>query len=120
MPAAVVDGNDVWAVCEAAEAAVLRARGGGGPTLLECQTYRHYGHSKSDPGTYRPPGELERWKERDPLKVARERLLEAGVAEDVIAGVEAAARERMDRAVAAALAQPYPDPADAPATEFAA
>src|SRR5919197_502958 len=88
VPARVVDGNDLWAVVEAATEAVDRARSGGGPTLLECQTYRHYGHSKSDPAKYRPPGELEHWKARDPLPIARERLLDAGAGEDAIAAVE--------------------------------
>ena len=74
IPGAAIDGNDLWAVIEATRAAVERARGGGGPTLLEMQTYRHYGHSKSDPATYRPKGELESWLERDPLKLTRERL----------------------------------------------
>ena len=78
MPSAVVDGNDLWAVHAAARQAVDRARDGGGPTLLECQTYRHYGHSKSDPGAYRPQAEVERWLSRDPLKIARARLLEEG------------------------------------------
>ena len=119
VPASVVDGNDLWAVVEAASAAVERARGGGGPTLLECQTYRHYGHSKSDPGKYRPPGELEKWKERDPLAIARRRLLEEGVEEDDVAAVERATREELDAAVAAALDAAYPDPS-VPATEFAA
>jgi TPP-dependent pyruvate/acetoin dehydrogenase alpha subunit len=120
MPSAVVDGNDVWAVHAAASEAVLRARSGGGPTLLECRTYRHYGHSKSDPARYRPDGELERWKQRDPLDIARSRLLELGVAEDDIAAAEAAVRTRMDEAVQAALDAPYPDPAVRPGTEFAA
>src|SRR5215207_6271624 len=84
MPSAVVDGNDLWAVAEATKAAAERARGGGGPTLLEMRTYRHYGHSKSDPATYRPEGELEQWLERDPLKLARARLLESGVSEEEI------------------------------------
>ena len=51
VPSDVVDGNDLWAVRDAAERAVTRARAGDGPTLLECRTYRHYGHSKSDPGS---------------------------------------------------------------------
>ena len=119
IPANVVDGNDVWAVREAALVAVQRARSGGGPTLLECQTYRHYGHSKSDPAPYRPPDEVERWLARDPLTIARTRLLESGVAEAEIAEVEDATRARMDRAVEAALAAPYPDPATDGATEFA-
>ncbi len=112
---ALVDGNDLWAVESAASEAVGRARGEHSPTLLECQTYRHYGHSKSDPATYRPKEEVERWLERDPLKIARERLLAMG------ADVEAAerdAREAMDCAVEAALASPYPEPGGA--TEYAA
>jgi TPP-dependent pyruvate/acetoin dehydrogenase alpha subunit len=119
VPARVVDGNDLWAVVEAATEAVDRARAGGGPTLLECQTYRHYGHSKSDPGKYRPEGELERWKERDPLLVARRRLLDEGVEAEAVDAVEQATRAEMDAAVEAALAAPYPDPA-VKATEFAA
>lgn len=119
IPSNTVDGNDVWAVRDAALEAVQRARSGGGPTLLECQTYRHYGHSKSDPAPYRPPDEVERWRARDPLTIARARLLEFGVAEADIAEVEEATRARMDRAVEAALAAPYPDPATDGATEFA-
>jgi TPP-dependent pyruvate/acetoin dehydrogenase alpha subunit len=116
MPFAVVDGNDVWAVREAAAEAIERARGGGGPTLLECRTYRHFGHSKSDPAKYRPAEEVERWLARDPLTIARERLLDEGVAEDEIAAVEGETGESLERAVEAARAAPYPEPA--PATEF--
>jgi len=118
-PAAVVDGNDVWAVREAALEASRRARSGSGPTLLECQTYRHHGHSKADPARYRPHEEVERWLARDPLTIARTRLLELGVAEHELADAEEAARARMDRAVEAALAAPYPDPVAEHATEFA-
>jgi TPP-dependent pyruvate/acetoin dehydrogenase alpha subunit len=118
IPARVVDGNDLFAVVEAARDAIERARAGGGPTLLECQTYRHYGHSKSDPATYRPEGELERWKERDPLDIARARLLEGGLSVAEIEAVEEATRSQLSQAVEAALAAPYPDPG-APATEFA-
>jgi TPP-dependent pyruvate/acetoin dehydrogenase alpha subunit len=119
LPARVVDGNDLWAVHEAAAEAVDRARSGDGPTLLECQTYRHYGHSKSDPATYRPKEEVERWLGRDPLVIARSRLLELGVDEDEVGAAETRAKERMARASDAALAADYPDPAAAPATEFA-
>ena len=118
VPARVVDGNDLWAVVEAATEAVDRARSGGGPTLLECQTYRHYGHSKSDPGKYRPEGELERWKERDPLLLARQRLLDEGLESEAVDAVEQATQAELDAAVEAALAAPYPDPA-VKATEFA-
>ena len=120
MPAAVVDGNDLHAVHAAANEAVERARAGGGPTLLECRTYRHYGHSKADPGKYRPKAEVEHWLARDPLPRTRERLLADGVAEEDIAGVERRITEQIDRAVAAAKAAPYPDPVDERATEFAA
>jgi acetoin:2,6-dichlorophenolindophenol oxidoreductase subunit alpha len=118
IPARVVDGNDLFAVVEAAREAVDRARAGGGPTLLECQTYRHYGHSKSDPATYRSPEEVERWLERDPLTIARARLVAEGVAEDAIDAVEENTRAELEAAVEAALAAPYPDPT-VTATEYA-
>jgi TPP-dependent pyruvate/acetoin dehydrogenase alpha subunit len=120
MPSTVIDGNDLWAVYAGAAAAVERAREGGGPTLLECQTYRHYGHSKGDPATYRPKAEVERWLARDPLKLARARLLEDGVAEEQIAAAEEAAAALIDQAVESALAAPYPDPEHETATEFRA
>jgi TPP-dependent pyruvate/acetoin dehydrogenase alpha subunit len=118
IPSKVVDGNDLWAVREAALEAVERARSGGGPTLLECQTYRHYGHSKSDPATYRPKDELESWMARDPLDLTRRRLLELGVDETEIEAVEEEVQAQMDRAIQGALAGRYPDPGERPATEF--
>jgi pyruvate dehydrogenase E1 component alpha subunit len=119
IPAHTVDGNDVWAVREAALEAVGRARRGGGPTLLECQTYRHHGHSKADPAKYRPPEEVERWLARDPLSVARARLAELGVSEQELSEVEEATRGRIEQAVQSALAAPYPDPVAENAREFA-
>jgi pyruvate dehydrogenase E1 component alpha subunit len=118
VPSAVVDGNDLWAVHTSADEAVQRARRGEGPTLLECRTYRHYGHSKSDPGAYRSKDELEAWLERDPLKLARQRLAEDGVSNDQLAATEKAATDAIERAVEAALAAPYPDPAQDAATEY--
>jgi TPP-dependent pyruvate/acetoin dehydrogenase alpha subunit len=118
IPARTVDGNDLWAVREAALDAIERARRGGGPTLLECQTYRHHGHSKSDPATYRPPEEVERWLARDPLNLAKTRLHDLGVSEQEIADVEQATRARIEHAVQTALAAPYPDPVAENATEF--
>ncbi len=118
IPSAVVDGNDLWAVHAAATTAVERARTGAGPTLLECQTYRHYGHSKSDPAPYRPKDEVEEWLARDPLKIARTRLLEEGVGEEQIAAAEETAQASIDQAVDDALAAPYPDPQGPAATEF--
>ncbi len=119
MPAQTVDGNDVLAVHEAAEAAVERARSGGGPSLLECQTYRHYGHSKSDPAHYRPKDEVERWLGRDPLDIARARLTELGVEEADLDAAAERAKEAMREASERALAAPYPDADGEAATEFA-
>jgi TPP-dependent pyruvate/acetoin dehydrogenase alpha subunit len=118
LPSAVVDGNDLWAVHAAARQAVERARGGEGPTLLECRTYRHYGHSKSDPANYRPKEEVDRWMARDPLKLARAGLIEEGVSEDEIGAAEQAVQELMQRSVQAAQSAPYPDPELDRATEF--
>jgi TPP-dependent pyruvate/acetoin dehydrogenase alpha subunit len=118
IPSAVVDGNDLWAVYVAASQAVERARSGGGPTLLECRTYRHYGHSKSDPAPYRPKEEVEEWLARDPLKIARARLAEEGVAQEQIDAAEAEAGAAVAQAVDAALNAPYPDPEQDAATEF--
>jgi TPP-dependent pyruvate/acetoin dehydrogenase alpha subunit len=120
IPSAVVDGNDLWAVSEAAHVAVTRARAGEGPTLLECRTYRHYGHSKSDPGKYRPPEEVERWMARDPLTLARERLLGDGVTENDLGTIEAEVEALMERAIEAARQAPFPDPDERPATEYGA
>ena len=119
MPSRVVDGNDLWAVRAAAQEAVERARSGGRPTLLECETYRHYGHSKSDPATYRPEEEVERWLARDPLTVARGRLLDLGVGEGQLVALEEETQAGIDAAVAAALAAPFPDPEQDRAREFA-
>ena len=120
MPSAVVDGNDVWAVSDAAADAVARARAGSGPTLLECRTYRHYGHSKSDPAPYRTKAEVEEWLERDPLIGARDRLLRDGISEAQIAAAEEGVTTVIDRAIENALAAPYPDPVADAATEFSA
>src|SRR6202041_2988298 len=71
----VVDGNDVEAVYHTAQAAIARARGGGGPSLVEALTYRHGGHSRADPGKYRPAEEVREWLGRDPLPPHRRILL---------------------------------------------
>ena len=118
IPFEVVDGNDLWAVREAALGAVGRARAGDGPTLLECQTYRHFGHSKSDPAKYRPEDEVERWLKRDPLTIARERLLAEGMSEDEIAAAEERTRERLSEAIEAAREAPFPDPAREGGSEY--
>ena len=118
IPFEVVDGNDLWAVRGAALEAVGRARAGDGPTLLECQTYRHFGHSKSDPAKYRPEDEVERWLKRDPLTIARERLLAEGISEDEIEAVETDNKDRLATAIEAARAAPFPDPTRERGTEY--
>ncbi|HEX6139135.1 MAG TPA: thiamine pyrophosphate-dependent dehydrogenase E1 component subunit alpha [Candidatus Limnocylindria bacterium] len=102
-----VDGQDVIAVRAVAAEAVERARGGGGPTLIGAETYRFLGHSRADPSTYRDSAEEERWKARDPLVLARSRLLELDPAAD--AAIEQAEREiaeELRAAVEAAEASP--------------
>src|SRR5258708_35733747 len=79
MTAALCDGNDVEAVYEAAYPAVARARAGGGPTFIECKTYRHRGHSCTDPAKYRDPAEVEAWMKGDPLILYRVALKERAI-----------------------------------------
>ncbi len=67
IPGVVVDGNDVFAVYEAASEAIERARNGQGPSLIECKTYRHHGHFEGDPAKYRPTEEVAEWMSKDPL-----------------------------------------------------
>jgi acetoin:2,6-dichlorophenolindophenol oxidoreductase subunit alpha len=113
LPAEVIDGNDVVVVADAVGRAVTRARSGGGPTVLEAQTYRHFGHSRTDPATYRPEGELEVWLDRDPLTVARKRLTELGVGDEQIDAVAERAARTVADAVAAAKAAEGADPKEA-------
>src|SRR5881398_3782183 len=104
----VIDGQDADVVYRAAAAAYDKARDGGGPSLIECLTYRYSGHSRADPAKYRPEGELEKWKERDPVKIYRERLKQFGVSEDIIAGIELYAKRRVDEATEKCKAAPPP------------
>jgi acetoin:2,6-dichlorophenolindophenol oxidoreductase subunit alpha len=113
IPAEIIDGNDVLVVADAVARAADRARAGEGPTILEARTYRHFGHSRTDPATYRPAEEVQEWLERDPLDIARARLAALGApVEDVVAADERAAAI-VAAAVAAARAAPPPDPTDA-------
>ncbi|WP_328877874.1 thiamine pyrophosphate-dependent dehydrogenase E1 component subunit alpha [Streptomyces sp. NBC_00299] len=113
IPGEVVDGNDVLAVEEAVARFAARARAGDGPALLEALTYRHFGHSRSDPATYRPAEEVERWLKHDPLDLARGRLVEMGVSEAVIGEADDRATSLVQKAVEAAKAAPAPDPDEA-------
>ncbi len=78
VPAETIDGMSVWTVREAAARAVEHARAGDGPAFLEAITYRFVGHSRSDPGAYRPEGELDAWRTRDPIVVLRAQLEDGG------------------------------------------
>lgn len=109
-----VDGNDVFAVCDAARRAVDRARSGGGPTLLESLTYRMKGHAEHDAQAYVPKEELEEWRRRDPLERCVQALLASGVATaDDFAAIDRAISEEVDREVEAAEKSPLPSPEDA-------
>lgn len=110
VPGVTVDGNDVEAVYRATAEAVSRARQGGGPTLIEAQTYRLCGHMYGDTGGYRPPGELDVWRVRDPLVIARQQLLARGMSETEIRGIESAAEAEVDEAVVFARHSPEPSP----------
>ena len=102
----IVDGNDADAVYRVARASIARARQGGGPSLIEAKTYRHSGHSRADPGKYRPAGELEEWMKRDPLALYRKRLLDLDFGEAPLKDIEKAAQHAVDEATEAAKASP--------------
>jgi acetoin:2,6-dichlorophenolindophenol oxidoreductase subunit alpha len=113
LPAEIIDGNDVVKVHDTMEGAVDRARAGDGPTIIEALTYRHYGHSRADPAKYRPADEVERWMQRDPLLVARERLTSLGVDAADIDAADARAAEIVKAAIQEAKDAPPPELATA-------
>jgi acetoin:2,6-dichlorophenolindophenol oxidoreductase subunit alpha len=104
----VIDGNDVEAVYDAAGAAIGRARAGGGPALIEALTYRHGGHSRADPGKYRPDEEVREWLERDPIPAYRSQLTARGVPGAVLDDIDAAAAAKVNQATEEAKAGPEP------------
>lgn len=109
MPGIMVDGQDLDAVAAAVGEAVARARRGEGPSLLEMKTYRYSGHSRSDPATYRPAGELEAWQKRDPIDLFADQLVKEGAIETgSVDGLRADIKEAVERATAEALAAPTP------------
>lgn len=106
MPGVIVDGQDVEAVSEAVTAAADRARAGDGPSLLEMKTYRYRGHSRSDPAKYRPDGELDAWKERDPIlllgaKLAADETMDPDAQQTLREQVQAEIDAAADKAAAA-------------------
>jgi pyruvate dehydrogenase E1 component alpha subunit len=114
MPGVTVDGQDVIAVWEVAATAVERARAGQGPSLIECMTYRYYGHHQGDDAhRYRTKEEEAAARGRDCIRRFREQLLEQGtVNQDALDAIEARNRKKIDEAVAFAEASPLPQPAD--------
>jgi pyruvate dehydrogenase E1 component alpha subunit len=106
----VVDGNDVEAVHAVARTAIDRARAGEGPSLIEALTYRHGGHSRADPGKYRPDDEVTAWKARDPIPMFRARLEAAGVEPAALDAIDDAVRADVATAEAEARAAPEPSP----------
>jgi pyruvate dehydrogenase E1 component alpha subunit len=112
MPGVVVDGQDVLAVWQAADAAVKRARQGLGPSLIECKTYRHYGHySGDDPRRYRTLEEETAARDRDCLKRFKEDMLVSGLLDEAdFNALDELNQSRLDAAVAYAEASPLPDP----------
>ena len=112
MPGILVDGMDVFAVYDAAGQAVARARAGEGPSLLECKTYRFYGHTVFDnPLSYRTKEEEEYWRNRDPLKVFRETVIPLGeITAEELDQIDQEAAELMEAAIKFADESPVPDP----------
>jgi pyruvate dehydrogenase E1 component alpha subunit len=108
IPGVVVDGMDVLAVYEGTKKAVERARSGGGPSLVECKTYRFLGHSRGDPpyGPYRTKEEWESWKKRDPLSLL---VKEGGLSASEVERIEGEVSEMIEEAVRFAVESPEPD-----------
>jgi acetoin:2,6-dichlorophenolindophenol oxidoreductase subunit alpha len=108
LPPIVVDGNDADAMYVAASTALDLARSGGGPSLIEALTYRHGGHSRADPGKYRPQAEVDEWLAKDPIPAYRSRLLDSGVSSDDLDAIEAKVRAAVEEATEAAKAGAAP------------
>src|SRR6201999_2408968 len=109
LPRILIDGNDADVVYRAAQEAYAKARAGEGPSLIECLTYRHSGHSRADPGAYRPKGELDRWKkDKDPINIYRERMKQFGITANQIEKIEAEVNHEVESATEACKAAPNP------------
>jgi pyruvate dehydrogenase E1 component alpha subunit len=109
-----VDGNDVLAVFEASQKAVDQARSGAGPTLIECKTYRHKGHSRVDPAKYRSKEEVEQWLAKDPISRFKEGLLQNDVfSQAEVQKIGESVAAEIEEAVKFAVESPYPAPEEA-------
>ncbi|HKG42934.1 MAG TPA: thiamine pyrophosphate-dependent dehydrogenase E1 component subunit alpha [Gaiellaceae bacterium] len=108
VPAETVDGMSVWSVRGAAERALAHVRGGNGPAFVEALTYRYVGHSRSDPGAYRPEGELDEWKTRDPIVLLRGQLEAEGVEAAHLDEIQHETGDELERMRERGLAAPFP------------
>jgi pyruvate dehydrogenase E1 component alpha subunit len=114
MPGVTIDGNDVSAVYTTTRKAVERARKGEGPTLIECKTYRHKGHSRVDPAKYRAKEEVEEWLNKDPIKRLKDKISRDHIfTEHEIRKIEREAMAKVEEAVKFAVESPYPAPEEA-------
>lgn len=113
IPGLTIDGNNVEEVFNAASEAISRARRGDGPTLIECKTYRHGGHSRTDPGKYRPQGEVEDWLKRDPLNITRYHLKEMGFQDVEFDRIEKDEQGLIESAAEFAINSELPSPDEA-------
>ncbi len=108
-PGQTIDGNDLLVVYSTAKSAIEKARAGGGPTLIECLTYRWYGHSEIDPANYRDPREVEQWKKRDPVALYERYLDSEGITtESERESVRRDIETELDEAIALAESAPHP------------
>lgn len=113
VPVFQVDGNDAWVMRAATLRAAELVRGGAGPAFLLAETYRFSGHGRGDPIDYRPPGELEAWRKRDPLTVARNRLTARRPdAQPELDRVDGEVEALIEQATSSVLARDFPDPRD--------
>lgn len=109
IPGVTVDGQDAEAVYAVVKTAVERARAGEGPTLIEAKTYRYMGHSRTDPATYRPAGELEQWKQRDPIDILAQRMIDDGqLTAAQLEDMRRAAQQLVQEATEWAMNEPNP------------
>ncbi|MCE5307130.1 MAG: thiamine pyrophosphate-dependent dehydrogenase E1 component subunit alpha [Acidobacteriales bacterium] len=113
VPSEIVDGNDVFAVYEAAGRAAAHVRSGQGPYLIECKTFRMSGHAAHDKGDYVPKHLFEEWGRKDPIDRLRHRMVENGWADaQTIESIATGILQEIEEAVAWAEKQPYPDPSE--------
>jgi TPP-dependent pyruvate/acetoin dehydrogenase alpha subunit len=108
VPAETVDGMSVWKVRDAAARAMAHVRAGNGPAFVEALTYRYVGHSRSDPGAYRPEGELDEWRARDPIVLLRAQLEEDGLGGSALDAMEQDVVDQLEQMRERGLAAPFP------------